>query len=153
MHLIDNYSFKKQISNMKKFILFLAMALMSVSMFSQKLYITPANISQWGLAGDTLVASTADTTVFKVTTDYVGKMNLLLFTDAVSGTPAYSAVLSASINKLSWVPVDTVTHSGGGDKLAYFALQDVVYNYYRVIITATSAAQKSRLYLYGLTRY
>ena len=116
-------------------------------------YTTPANIAAWGTAADTLTASVADTLVMKVTSNYVGKMNLLLFTDAVSGTPAYSAVLSGSINQVGWTALDTISHSGGGDKTAYFDLQDIKYNYYRVIITATSAAQESVLHLYGLSRY
>jgi hypothetical protein len=136
---------------MKKLILILFLAV-GLSAFAQKSYNAPANIAEWGLAADTLVASKADTVTFKTTSDFVGKMNLLLFTDAVSGTPAYTAVLYGSINQLSWVALDTVTHSGGGDKLAYFAAQDLIYNYHRVIITSTSAAQKQRLYLYGLIR-
>lgn len=140
---------------MKK-LLILLMAVMTIGVAARvttKYYSTPANIAAWGTAADTLSASVADTLVLKVTSDYVGKMNLLLFTDAVSGTPAYSAVLSGSINQLGWTALDTITHSGGGDKTAYFDLQDLKYNYYRVIITASSAAQKSRLYLYGLSRY
>lgn len=119
---------------------------------TMKEYKTPANIEVWGTAADTLIASKADTAVLKIKSDYVGKVNLLLFSDAVSGTPAYTAILQGSINQASYVALDTITHSGGGDKLAYFAVQDLVYNYYRVIITSTSAAQKSRLYIYGLSR-
>jgi hypothetical protein len=138
----------------KLFILLLAVIAISVSArVTTKVFNTPANIAAWGTAADTLVASAADTLVLKVTSNYVGKMNLLLFTDAVSGTPAYSAVLSGSINQVGWTALDTITHSGGGDKTAYFDLQDLKYNYYRVIITATSDAQKQLLYLYGLSRY
>lgn len=138
----------------KLFILLFAVISVGVSArVTTKVFNTPANIAAWGTAADTLVASAADTLVLKVTSNYVGKMNLLLFTDAVSGTPAYSAVLSGSINQLGWTALDTIAHSGGGDKTAYFDLQDLKYNYYRVIITATSAAQKQLLHLYGLSRY
>lgn len=138
----------------KLFILLMAvMAIGVTARVSTGTVQTPANISAWGTAADTLTASVADTLVMNVRSNYAGKMNLLLFTDAVSGTPAYSAVLSGSINQLGWTALDTIAHSGGGDKTAYFDLQDLKYNYYRVIITATSAAQKSRLYLYGLSRY
>jgi hypothetical protein len=80
-------------------------------------------------------------------------MNLLLFTKKASGTPAYSAVLSGSINQIGWTALDTIAHSGGGDKTAYFELQELKYNYYRIIITADTAAQESVLHLYGLSRY
>lgn len=140
---------------MKKLIILLmaVVALGVTARVTTQVYNAPANISAWGTAADTLTASVADTLVIKVTSNYVGKMNLLLFTDKVSGTPTYSAVLAGSINQLSWVALDTIAHSGGGDKTAYFELQDLKYNYYRVIITATSEAQKSRMYLYGLTRW
>lgn len=138
----------------KLFILLFAVIAISVSArVTTKVFNTPANIAAWGTAADTLVASAADTLVLKVTSNYVGKMNLLLITDEVSGTTAYSAVLSGSINQLGWTALDTIAHSGGGDKTAYFDLQDLKYNYYRVIITASSAAQKQLLYLYGLSRY
>ncbi len=138
----------------KLFILLFAVIAISVSArVTTKVFNTPANIAAWGTAADTLVASAADTLVLKVTSNYVGKMNLLLITDEVSGTTAYSAVLSGSINQLGWTALDTIAHSGGGDKTAYFDLQDLKYNYYRVIITASSAEQKQLLYLYGLSRY
>ena len=138
----------------KLFILLMSVVALGVTArVTTQVYNAPANISAWGTAADTLTASVADTLVMKVTSNYVGKMNLLLFTDEVSGTPAYSAVLAGSINQVSWVALDTIAHSGGGDKTAYYDLQDLKYNYYRVIITATSAAQKSRMYLYGLTRW
>lgn len=140
---------------MKKiiFIAFLFVAIAISARVTTETYNTPANVAEWGTAADTLTASVADTLVMKVTSNYVGKMNLVLFTDAVSGTPAYSAVLSGSVNQVGWTALDTIAHSGGGDKTAYFDVQDLVYNYYRIIITATSAAQKSREYLYGLTRF
>lgn len=138
---------------MKKLILLLLMAfIVATAANAQRIYNAPANVSEWGAAGDTLIASVSDTVIFKVTSETVGKINLLLFTDAVSGTPAFTAVMAGSINQLSWVALDTITHSGGGDKLAYFTAQDLVYNYIRVIITATGAAQKQRLYLYGIIR-
>jgi hypothetical protein len=140
---------------MKKLILFLFAIVVLSAAFARvttKVFKTPANIEVWGTPADTLIASVSDTAVMKITSDYVGKVNLLLFSDAVSGTPAYTAVLQGSINQASYVALDTITHSGGGDKLAYFAVQDLVYNYYRVIITASSAAQKSRLYIYGISR-
>jgi hypothetical protein len=141
---------------MKRLILILFVALLGVGVTARvttKTFVSPANITMWGTAADTLVASKSDTIVMKVTSDYVGKMNLLLFTDAVSGTPADTAILSGSINQVLWVALDSIIHSGGGDKTAYFTAQDLVYNYYRIIIKSTSAAQKSRLYLYGLTRW
>lgn len=138
----------------KLFILLMAvMAFGVTARVTTKTYTTPANIAAWGTAADTLTASVADTLVIKVTSNYVGKMNLLLFTKKASGTPAYSAVLSGSINQIGWTVLDTIAHSGGGDKTAYFELQDLKYNYYRVIITATGDAQKSVQYLYGLTRF
>lgn len=140
---------------MKKIIFILVALVATVGLTARntaKTFDAPANIIAWGTAADTLTASVSDTLTMKLTSETVGKVNLLLFTDAVSGTPAFTAVLFGSINQVLWVPLDTITHSGGGDKTAYFDAQDLVYNYYRVKITATSAAQKSREYLYGIMR-
>lgn len=138
----------------KLFILLMAvMAFGVTARVTTKTYSTPANIAAWGTTADTLKASTADTLVLKVTSNYVGKMNLLLFTKEASGAPDYSAVLSGSINQIGWTALDTIAHTGGGDKTAYFELQELKYNYYRIIITATSTAQESVLHLYGLSRY
>ena len=53
---------------------------------------TPSNIAAWGTTADTLKASTADTLVLKVTSNYVGKMNLLLFTEEAGREPSKSVV-------------------------------------------------------------
>lgn len=113
----------------------------------------PGKITAWGAAADTLIASAVKTYTFNVLSNYAGTGNVLLFSDSVSGTAAYSAVLSGSIDGILYVPIDTIAHSGGGDKTAYFATFPLVWNKMKIEITATGAAQKSRLYAYGVLRY
>ena len=80
------------------------------------------------------------------------KCEICLFSDSVSGTPAYTAILYKQYGTLTYLPVDTITHSGGGDKTAVFEMFYLTANKYKVTVTATSAAQKSRLYLKGVYR-
>lgn len=136
---------------MKKLILFLMLCTLGYS--AANAITVPDKLKLGTTAADTLIASAVKTYTFDVFTNFTGKANILLFSDSVSGTPAYSAVLSGSIDGLLYVPLDTIAHSGGGDKLAYFAPFEMIYNKYKIVITATSAAQKSRLYIYGVLRY
>lgn len=117
-----------------------------------KTYRSPANISEFGTAGDTLVASTADTASMVITSDAIGKLNLLLESTKVSGAPNYSAVLSGSLNGVNYVALDTISYTGGNNNAAYFDLQEHIYKYYRVIVTANATAQKSLLKLTGIVR-
>ena len=117
-----------------------------------KTYKAPANISEFGTAGDTLVASTADTATMVIASDAIGKLNLILESTKVSGSPNYSAVLSGSLNGVNYVALDTISYSGGGSNAAYFDLQENIYKYYRVIVTANATAQKSLLKLTGIVR-
>lgn len=138
---------------MKK-LLFILMAFVVVcaaARVTTKTYDAPANISVWGTAADTVDASEADTLVMKVTSETVGKMNLLYSSESISGNPNLSAVLSGSVNQLLWIPLDTLTTTVG-DTIGYFELQDVKYNYYRVIVTANATAQRSKITLKGLVR-
>lgn len=136
---------------MKKLVLFLMLAV-SMAVTAQS-FVAPAKIVGWGTAADTLVASATKNFVFDLKSDHAGTCKMLLFTDAVSGTPAFSAVLSGSIDGILYMPLDTITHSGGGDKTAYFDSFQMVWNKMKVAITATGAAQKSRLYVYGVARF
>ena len=115
-------------------------------------YRAPANISEFGTAGDTLVASKADTATMVIASDAIGKLNLILESTKVSGSPNYSAVLSGSLNGVNYVALDTISYSGGGSNAAYFDLQEHIYKYYRVIVTANATAQKSLLKLTGIVR-
>ena len=117
-----------------------------------KTYRAPAKISEFGTAGDTLVASKADTATMVITSDAIGKLNLILESTKVSGAPNYSAVLSGSLNGFNYVALDTISYSGGGSNAAYFDLQEHIYKYYRVIVTANATAQKSLLKLTGIVR-
>lgn len=116
-----------------------------------QVYNAPANIAAWGTAADTVDASEADTLVMKVTSETVGKMNLLYSSESISGNPNLTAVLSGSVNQLLWIPLDTLTTTVG-DTIGYYELQDVKYNYYRVIVTANDTAQRSKITLKGLVR-
>lgn len=117
-----------------------------------KTYRAPANISEFGTAGDTLVASKADTATMVIASDAIGKLNLILESTKVSGAPNYSAVLSGSLNGENYVALDTISYSGGDSNAAYFDLQENIYKYYRVIVTANATAQKSLLKLTGIVR-
>lgn len=115
-------------------------------------YKAPANISEFGTAGDTLVASKADTATMVIASDAIGKLNLILESTKVSGAPNYSAVLSGSLTGVNYVALDTISYSGGDSNAAYFELQEHIYKYYRVIVTANATAQKSLLKLTGIVR-
>jgi len=110
-------------------------------------------ITGWGTAADTLVASASKS--YEVT--FVGSVaslcEIAIFTDSISGAPAFTAVLYKKIGTFGYVTMgDTITHSGGTDKLAHFTPFRMSANTYKVTITATGAAQKSRLYLKGVYR-
>ncbi len=128
-----------------------------------KTYRAPANISEFGTAGDTIIASKADTATMTIASkadtatmtiasDAIGKLNLILESTKVSGAPNYSAVLSGSLNGVNYVALDTISYTGGGSNAAYFDLQEHIYKYYRVIVTANATAQKSLLKLTGIVR-
>lgn len=136
---------------MKKIILLLMICMLGYS--AANAITVPDKLKLGTTAADTLVASVVKTYTFDVFTNFTGKANILLFTDSISGVPAYSAVLSGSIDGLLYVPLDTISHSGGADKLAYFAPFEMIFNKYKIVLTATSAAQKSKVSIYGVLRY
>lgn len=117
-----------------------------------KTYTAPANISEWGTVGDTLIASKSDTVVMVVLSEKIGKLNLILESTKVSGAPNYSAYLAGSLNGVNYVALDTISYTGGQSNAAYFGLQENIYKYYRVIITSNATAQKSLLKLTGIVR-
>ena len=118
-------------------LIILLLAVVAVSAMARvtvtKPFTTPANITAWGTAADTLIASKADTLIIKVTSDYVGKMNLLLYRQEVSGAANDTVILSGSINQASWVALDTVINNTSASIYQYFDAQDLIYNYYRLI--------------------
>lgn len=132
---------------MKKAILFL-MLCVGFTLSAQNF----GSITGFGTVADTLVASATKTYTFNYVGSVASKCEIVLFTDAISGTPAYSAVLSKQIGGYGYLPMDTITHSGGGDKLALFDVFDLTANNYKITIVATSGTQKSRLYVKGVYR-
>lgn len=140
---------------MKKiFVLFLFVAF-SFAVSAQDAYVTkPKNFSGWGTAADTLTASTSFTYTVSVKTAELLNYSVQLGTDSVSGTPAFTAYLQTSMNGSNWTNLDTITHTGGADKYEFFAPTTTTAGnlYYRVIITATAAAQKSELHVYWTFR-
>ena len=137
---------------MKKFIILLMLCISFA--FAQAQTITvPGKLTAFGTAADTLIASAVKTYTFNVLSDFAGTGNILFFSDQVSGTPAFSAVLRGSIDGLLYVPLGTIAHSGGGDKTAYFSTFPLIWNKMKIVVTATSGTQKSRLYGYGVLRY
>ena len=125
--------------------------------------------SFWGTSGDTLTASQAVTYELPVGTNEWKDFSFAIFTDSISGTPAYTAKLEYSLDGTNYFAIESaanVTHTGGADKS--FAWLSKYYKTYsvtgdtttiwvespvlakklKVTLTATATAQKSRLYGY-----
>ncbi len=133
---------------MKKVLFIFALVFSFVGLSAQNYGI----ITGFGTAADTLVANATKTYEFTYVGSVASKCEICLFSDSVSGTPAYTAILYKKYGTLTYLPVDTITHSGGGDKTAVFEMFYLTANKYKVTVTATSAPQKSRLYLKGVYR-
>jgi len=109
-------------------------------------------VEAWGTSADTLTASVAKTIDISVKGIDVAYASLTIKTDSISGTPAYTAVLYKGYDGEGWIAIDTITHTGGLDKYAAFTDFYTTNTRYKVVITATGAAQKSNLFLYGVFR-
>lgn len=100
--------------------------------------------------GDTLTASATVSYTIELGNEVYGVLNLAIESDSVSGTSAYSSYLETSLNGEDWgVPIDTITHSGGGDDYAEFDAVNATDTYIRIRTVATSATQKSILKAWG----
>lgn len=138
---------------MKSIFLFLVLTVLTIAVSAQQAYVTaPQSVNGWATAADTLTASAVKTYTVSVKSAQLLKFSVAIFSDEVSGTPAYTALLQYSMDNVNWVNADTITHSGGGDKYADFepANTDATKRFYRIQITATSAAQKSALKCYWI---
>lgn len=102
-----------------------------------------------GKQGDSLVTSGTVDYVLELSDEVYGVMKLAVESDSVSGTPAYTAYLQSSLNGETWDDIDTVTHSGGADNYEVFRAVNATDTYYRIIFTATVAAQKSNIKIWG----
>jgi hypothetical protein len=125
--------------------------------------------SFWGTAADTLTASVAKTQVIPIGSNEWKDFSFAIFTDSVSGTPAYTAKIEYSLDGTNYFAIESaanVTHTGGADKS--FAWQSKYYKtysvtgdtttiwvespvlakYLKVTLTATAAGQKSLCYGY-----
>lgn len=102
-----------------------------------------------GRQGDTLVASGTVNYVLELSDEVYGVMKLAIESDSVSGTPAYTAYLQSSLNGETWDNIDTITHTGGADNYEVFGSVNATDTYYRVAITATVAAQKNNIKIWG----
>jgi len=150
---------------MKKVILILSLLIYVMSVNAQRVE------SFWGTAADTLTASVAKTQVISLSTNEFKDFAISVFTDSVSGTPAYTAKLEYSLdgtNYFSILSAADVTHTGGldksfdwksiyyktfsvtGDTTTIMVHSPVLAKYLKVTLTATSAAQKSLCYGYYL---
>jgi hypothetical protein len=162
---------------MKKVGILIMIVLFAFSMKAQRVN------SFWGTAADTLTASVAKTQVIPIGTNEWKDFSITVFTDSVSGTPAYTAKLEYSLDGTNYhaiTGVSNVTHNGGLDKS--FAWQSktiytfttagdttltgtavnhelyidapVMAKYLKVTLTATATAQKSLCYgYYIITAY
>lgn len=136
---------------MKKIFVLIMVVMVSLATFAQNTYVTaPKSVNGWGTAADTLTASAVKYYTLSVKSPSLLKYSVAIFTDAVSGTPAFTALLQVSMDNVNWVDLDTITLSGGGDKYGDFApsSNEATKRYYRIKITATSATQKSLIYCY-----
>lgn len=159
---------------MKKLFILFTILLFGVYVNAQKV------TSFWGTAADTLTASVAKTQVITIGTDGYKDFSVSVFTDSVSGTPAFTAKIEYSLDGTNYFAITSaanVTHTGGLDKslswggrslytyaaaaddttasgtLRYYNLfihTPVLARYLKVTLTATSAAQKSLCYGYYL---
>lgn len=103
-----------------------------------------------GRQGDTLTASTTVDYVLELGNDTFGLMTIGVESDSVSGTSAYDSYIYKSNNGKDWgAPIDTVTHTGGGDDYTEFDVVNGTSTYYKVSTVATSATQKSNITIWG----
>ena len=138
---------------MKKLVILLSFLVFAVATMAQNTYIvTPKTFTGWGTTADTLTASVVKSYTIEVKATQVMVMNLVLRTDSVSGTGAYTALLMRSMDGVNWLNVDTISLTGGASKYAEFDPVNTYFKYYKVQVTATSAAQKQRMYLYVTAR-
>lgn len=140
------------------------------------LYVNAQRVNSfWGTSADTLTASVAKTQVIPIGTNEWKDFSFSIFTDSVSGTPAYTAKIEYSLDDTRYFAIESaanVTHTGGADKSfawsskyykTYSVSGDtttiwfdnpVLAKYLKVTLTATSATQKSLCYgYYILTAY
>lgn len=140
---------------MKKiFVLFLFVSFAFAAIGQDAYVLKPKNFMGWGTAADTLTADVVANYTVEVKTAELLNYSVALETDSVSGTAAYTALLQSSMNNKDWTNLDTITLTGGADKYEQFvpASTTAGARYYRVNVTATSAAQKSLLYVYWTFR-
>jgi hypothetical protein len=131
--------------------------------------------SFWGTANDTLDASVVKTQVIPIGTNEWKDFSVTVFTDSVSGTPAFTAKIEYSLDGTNYFAIESaadVTHTGGADKsLAWLSKGDVTYSvsgdtttifldspvlakYLKITLTATATAQQSLCYgYYIITAY
>lgn len=103
-----------------------------------------------GKQGDSLTASSTVDYVLKLGNDVFGVMTLSIESDSVSGVSAYDSYLYKSNNGEDWgIPIDTISHTGGGDNYSTFRNVNATYTYFKVSTVATSATQKSLLKAWG----
>ena len=150
---------------MKKLIVLFVFVLFVFSLQAQRV------VSFWGTAADTLTASVAKTEIIKIGTDGYKDFAITVFTDSVSGTPAYTAKIEYSLDGTNYFAIESaanVTHTGGADKSLAWKSQyyktysvtgdtttiwvhsPVLANYIKVTLTATATAQKSLCYGYRI---
>ncbi len=131
----------------------------------------------WGTANDTLDASVAKTQVIPISSNDPLDFVVAVFTDSVSGTPAYTAKIEYSLDgtnyfailsapnvvhtgglskSLAWNVRNTYTYTTAGDTIAdgtsidhkLFIETPVLAKYIKVTLTATATAQQSLCYGY-----
>lgn len=148
---------------MKKLFILFTVVLFAFSVKAQRVN------SFWGTEADTLTANVAKTQVIPIGTNEWKDFSFSVFTDSVSGTPAYTAKIEYSLDGTNYFAIEgvsDVTHTGGldksfsllsrnyktysvsGDTTTIWVNSPVLAKYIKVTLTATSAEQKSLCYGY-----
>lgn len=137
---------------MKKLLVLIGITL-SLSLSAQTTLTGGGEKKMMGKQGDTLVASDSVSYEITIGDKVFGIMYLSVESDTAlsgAGTPAYSVYLYKSQNGKDWgIPVDTISHSGGGNNYDSFDPVNLTSNHYLIAFVSTAASQKSQLYLWA----
>lgn len=160
---------------MKRLLILLTLVVFTLSVNAQRVY------TFWGTAIDTLDASVVKTQVIPIGTNQYQDFVVSVFTDSVSGTPAFTAKIEYSLDGTNYFAIlsaPDITHSGGLDKsLSWSGINTftfttagdttltgdlvnhqiivntpVLAKFLKVTLTATGAAQQSLCYGYYIIK-
>ena len=138
---------------MKKLIFILALALAGVNVMAQSVVGGLPNLVA-GTAADTLTASATKSYVldFKNYVAYKGGTNIQIWTDLISGTATFGYKYWWSNDGVDWpaTAADSLASakSHASDYTGLIYIDTLKGRYLKLSLIATSATQKSKIYLY-----